>query len=59
MEESEDQLSEDMLEAFEEVKNKKALKKIEHNMKVRNRAHGKNKDVSEAAEHMEDLGIDT
>ena len=30
---------------------------IEHNMKIRNRAHGKMKDASEVAEKLEDLGI--
>ena len=47
------------MEAYGEVRNKQALKKIEHNMKKRNRAHGKVKDVEEAAEKLEDLGIDT
>ena len=45
MEEDEDKISDDMLEAYKEVKNKKALKKIGHNMKKKNRAHGKNKDI--------------
>ena len=45
MEEDEDQISDDMLEAYKEVKNKKALIKIGHNMKKKNRAHGKNKDI--------------
>jgi hypothetical protein len=34
-----------MLEAHKEIKNKQALIKISHNMKKRNRAHGKNKDL--------------
>lgn len=59
MDEEDNQLSDDMLEAYEEVKNKKALHRIAHNMKKRNRAHGKNKDASEAVEKMEELGIDT
>ena len=59
MEEDDNQLSEEMLEAYEEVKNKKALNKIQHNMTIRNRAHGKSKKASEAAEKMEELGIDT
>lgn len=43
MEEEEDEiLDEDMMEAYGEVRNKQALKKIEHNMKKRQRAHGKN-----------------
>jgi len=45
MEEDEDKISDDMLEAYKEVKNKKALLKIGHNMKKKNRAHGKNKDI--------------
>jgi len=59
MEEEDEVLDEDMMEAYGEVRNKQALKKIEHNMKKRQRAHGKNKDVEEAAEKMEELGIDT
>jgi nucleolar GTP-binding protein len=59
MEESEEELDEDMLEAYDEIRNKQALKKIEHNMKIRNRAHGKMKDASEVAEKLEDLGIQT
>lgn len=58
-EEEEEMLDEDMMEAYGEVRNKQALKKIEHNMKKRQRAHGKNIDVEDAAEKMEDLGIDT
>ena len=42
MEEDEDKISDDMLEAYKEVKNKKALIKIGHNMKKKNRANGKN-----------------
>jgi len=59
MEEEDEVLDEDMMEAYGEVRNKQALKKIEHNMKKRQRAHSKNKDVEEAAEKMEELGIDT
>ena len=59
MEEEDEVIDEDLMEAYGEVRNKQALKKIEHNMKKRNRDHGKVKDVDEAAEKMEDLGIDT
>jgi len=58
-EESEHELSEDLEEGHKEIKNKIALKKIEHNMKIKNRAHGKNKDVSEVVEKLEDKGIDS
>lgn len=58
-EESEEMLSEDLEEGHREIKNKIALKKIEHTMKIRNRAHGKNKDASEVAEKLEEKGIDT
>lgn len=58
-EESMQSLSEEMEEAYGEVKNKQALKKIEHNMKKRNRTHGKNQDASFVAENMEEKGIPT
>lgn len=50
MEELDDDLPEEMQDAYEEVRNKQALKKIEHNMKKRNRAHGKNINASDVAE---------
>lgn len=58
-EEEEGPLDDEMMEAYAEVRNKQALKKIEHNMKKRQRAHGKNRDLDEATEKMEGLGIDT
>lgn len=48
-----------MLEAYGEIRNKQALKKIEHNMKKRNRAHGKNRELSQAVEKLTDKGLDT
>lgn len=59
MEESDDALSEDLMEAYGEVRNKQALKKIEHNMKKRNRAHGKMRDLSEAVEKLDEKGVDS
>lgn len=59
MEESEDEIDEDMQEAYGEIKNKQALKKIEHLMKKKNRAHGKNKNASEVVEKIENMGIDS
>lgn len=46
-EEDDDEYSDDILEAYAEVKNKKALQKISHNLKKKNRVHGRNKDINE------------
>lgn len=35
------------MEAYKEVKNKKALLKLSHNLKKKQRAHGKNKSINE------------
>merc|ERR1719329_1381942 len=59
MEESDDALSDDLMEAYGEVRNKKALKRIEHNMKKRNRAHGKIRELSDAVEKLEEKGVDS
>lgn len=59
MEEDDDEYSDDILEAFAEVKNKKALIKIGHNLKKKNRVHGRNKDISEVTDKMDDLGLDS
>lgn len=48
-----------MLEAYEEVKNKKALHKLDHKMKARNRSHFAPNKASEVAEKLEDLGINS
>lgn len=58
-EEDDDEYSDDILEAYAEVKNKKALQKITHNLKKKNRVHGKNKDINEVSEKMNDLGLDS
>ena len=66
MEEDDDEYSDDILEAFAEVKNKKALIKIGHNLKKKNRVHGRNKDINEVfilnyqvTDKMDDLGLDS
>jgi len=48
----------ELKEALDGVRNKKAIKKIEHKLKAKNRKHARQHDINDVIEHFEGKGVD-